>query len=59
MMEGGTVLQELKRSAELLVEIGDEKGVYYVVALLYDMQYDLERIKLLLPILEKQRGAQK
>lgn len=57
---GGTLNQELTRTAELLVEIVNRKdngGVFFAVAFLYDSGYDLPRIKKLLPILQKQRGA--
>jgi hypothetical protein len=57
---GGTLDQELARTAELLVEIANRKvngGVFFAVAFLYDAQYDRERIKKLLPYLQKQSGS--
>ena len=50
---------ELKRTAEMLVEIAEEQGVYFAVAFLYDAGYNLKRISKLLPILEAQKGAMK
>lgn len=54
---GGTLDQELKRTAEMMVELSAEQGVYFAVALLYDSSYDSERIRKLLPFLEKEPGA--
>lgn len=48
-----TLDNELKRTAELLVEIIETQGLYYAISLLYDSSYDLERIGKLLPFLEK------
>lgn len=58
-MLGGTLKQELYRTAEMLVEIADTQGVYFAVALLLDSSYDPEHIRALLPILEKTKGAKK
>ena len=54
---GGTLEAELCRTAEMLVEIAEVQGVYFAVALLHDSSYDTDRIKKLLPILQKTRGA--
>lgn len=48
----GTLQAELHRTAEMLVQIAEEKGVYFAIALLYDSSYDLDRIQALLPILQ-------
>ena len=55
--QGGTLEQELMRTAEMLVELARDKGVYFATALLYDSNYDARRMKALLPILQKTRGA--
>lgn len=54
-----TLDNELKRTAELLVEIADKQGIYFALQFLYDSSYDIERISKLLPILEKEKGAMK
>lgn len=54
-----TLDNELKRTAEMLVDIAEKQGIYYAVAFLYDSSYDLERIGKLLPILEAQKDAMK
>jgi len=56
---GGTLDQELIRTAELLVELSREQGVYFAVALLHDSGYDLKRLGALLPILQETKGARK
>jgi len=53
----GSLHNELVRTSELLVSIAQEKGVYYAIALLYDSNYDSERIAALLPILQHTKGA--
>lgn len=57
LTNGGTFKGELHRSAELLVEIAEEQGVYSAIAFLCDAGYDQETIQILLPILQKTRGA--
>lgn len=54
---GGSLDRELERTAEMLVSIAETQGVYFAVAMLYDSNYDSDRIKKLLPILQKQDGA--
>jgi len=54
---GGTLKQELHRTAQMVVELSADLGVYFAVALLLDSEYDRDRIRALLPILEKTRGA--
>ncbi len=54
---GGTLNAELRRTAELLVEITEKQGVYFAIAFLYDASYDHDRIKKLLPFLEKEKGS--
>ena len=49
--------RELRRTAEMLVEIAEKQGVYFVVAFLHDANYDPKRIAKLMPYLEKQDGA--
>jgi hypothetical protein len=56
-MMGSTLEGELHRTAEMLVQIAEEKGVFFAVALLHDSSYDSDRIKALLPILQITRGA--
>jgi hypothetical protein len=58
-LKGGTMSlnRELYRTADMLVEIAKTQGVFFAVALLYDSNYDQERIKKLLPILQKTKGA--
>ena len=53
---GGSKQAEYQRTAELLVEImdrDDKNGPYFVVALLYDSQYDREDLGKLLPYLKE------
>lgn len=57
MYPGGSLKAELHRTAEMLVDLADERGVYFAVALLFDSSYDLDRLRKLLPILQEQRGA--
>ena len=54
---GGTFKGELHRTADLLIDIAEEKGVFYVVAFLYDVGYTREDIKELLPILQNKKGS--
>jgi len=54
---GGTLNAELKRTAEMLVEVTEKQGVYFAIALLHDASYDYKRIKKLLPFLEKEKGS--
>ena len=54
---GGSLQAELIRTAEMLVQIAQEKGVFFAVAFLYDSSYDTARIKALLPILQNTKGA--
>lgn len=55
--QGYTLKRELIRTAEHITTIAEEQGIYFAVAYLYDASYDPERMKQLLPILEKSRGA--
>jgi hypothetical protein len=49
---GGTLDQELARTAEMLVEgLPQKERMFYSVALLLDSGYDLPRLKALLPYL--------
>ena len=52
-----TLDQELKRSAEMVVELSSDLGVYFAVALLYDSAYDLDRMRKLLPFLQSEPGS--
>jgi len=54
---GGTWKRELIRTAEMLVDIAKGQGVYFVVALLLDSSYDIERLRALLPVLHDTPGA--
>jgi len=54
---GGTLKAELLRTAEMVVQIAKEQGVFFVVALLHDSSYGNERLAKLLPILQETRGA--
>ena len=54
---GGTLDQELQRTAEMMVDITDRQGVYYAVALLFDSNYNTDRLKALLPFLKSIKGA--
>ena len=54
---GATLKGECHRTAEMLVDIAEEKGVYFAVALLADSEYDLARLRVLLPILQAKKGA--
>ena len=53
----GSLNNELIRTSELLVDIAKKNGIYFAIALLYDSNYDIERLGALLPILEKTIGA--
>ena len=52
-----TLKIELDRTAHQLVEIAASQGVYFAVALLYDSNYDIERIRKLMPVLKKIEGS--
>ena len=54
---GGTLEMELELTADMLVEIAEERGLYFAIALLVDASYDNEKMRLLLPYLEKKMGA--
>lgn len=54
---GGTFEGELYRTAEMLVKIAEEQGIYFAIAFVYDSGYTQEDIKKLLPILQNTRGA--
>lgn len=55
----GTLQEELEETSRLLVRVTETQGVYFAVAFLYDAGYTPDRIKKLLPILQKERGARK
>ena len=55
----GNFKAELERTADLLVEIAEEQGVYFAIALLHDSGYSREAIKQLLEVLRKTPGAVK
>lgn len=55
----GTFKGECYRTAEMLVDITETQVIYYAIAFLYDSGYDLDRLKILLPILEKTKGTTK
>lgn len=59
MYSGGTKEGEFKRSAELIVELTKEKGVYYAIAFLYDIEYTREDISRVLGYLEKESGERR
>ena len=52
-----TLKGECNRTAEMLVDLAAERGVYFAIALLFDSNYDIERIRILLPILQRTAGA--
>jgi hypothetical protein len=54
---GGTLEAELIRTAEMLVSIADEQGMFFAIALLVDSSYDWERTRKLLDVLKTTRGA--
>ena len=57
---GSTKNEELIRTAEMLVDIAERRGIYFAVAFLYDSSYGDQnngRLKDLLPILQKTKGA--
>ena len=57
---GSTKNGELIRTAEMLVDIAERRGIYFAVAFLYDSSYGDQnngRLKDLLPILQKTKGA--
>jgi len=56
-MMGATKKGEYYRTCEMLVDIAEEKGVFFAIALLLDSSYTAEHIKEILPILQKTRGA--
>ena len=56
---GGSLDDELRRIAEMLVHIADEQGIFFAIAFLYDAGYDQERIKRLLQILQVTPGSVK
>lgn len=56
---GGSLEDELRRTAEVLVTIAETQGVFFAVAFLYDAGYDQERINRLLPILQVTPGSVK
>lgn len=56
-MMGPTRKGEMYRTAEMLVNISKEQGIYFAIALLHDSQYDYDRIKELLPILKDTYGS--
>lgn len=57
MFSGGTKKGELARSAELVVEVAREQGVFLAIAFLYDIGYTRDDIGELLPILQQEKGA--
>lgn len=60
MLSMGPNLQaEMRRTAEMIVDIADTRGVYFAVALLYDSGYSNEDIKILLPFLLETKGSVK
>lgn len=54
---GGTFKGELHRSAELLVDVANNQGVYYAIAFVHDIGYTHEQVRQLLDILKSKRGA--
>jgi hypothetical protein len=50
---------ELQATAEVLVDIAEEHGIYTAVKFLYDSAFDLHRIKGLMPILHRTPGSRK
>lgn len=54
---GGTRKGELARSAEVVVEVAREQGVYFAIAFLFDIGYTRADIAELLPYLEREKGA--
>lgn len=54
-----TLERELQRTADLLIQIAEQQGIYFAVAFLYDSGYDEKRIEKLLLVLQKQKGAMK
>ena len=54
---GGTLNQELQRTAEMMVSLSTEQGVYFAIAMLVDSGYDPARMRKLLEPLKYTRGA--
>ena len=54
---GGTRKGELARSAELVVELAKEQGVFFAIAFLFDIGYTRADIAELLPYLQREKGA--
>lgn len=54
---GGTLQQELVRTAEMLVNLSEDQGIYFAIALLVDSSYDHARMSKLLPVLQTTRNA--
>lgn len=52
-----TLNGELHRTAELLIDIVENQGIFFGIAFLYDSGYDRECIGKLLSILENKKGA--
>lgn len=55
MYTGTTKQVEYERTAELLVEITEEHGVYFAVALLYDSGYTPHDIKQVMVVMERRK----
>jgi hypothetical protein len=54
---GGTLEQELQRTAEMMIDLAENKGVYFAIALLHDLEYPPERTARVLKILERMPGG--
>ena len=55
----GSKAAEYKRTAEMLVEIAEEQGVFFSVALLIDIGYTREEMKEVLVWLQDTPGSRK
>ena len=53
----GTRARELARSAEVVVEVAREQGVFFAIAFLFDIGYTRADIAELLPYLQEEKGA--
>jgi len=50
---GGTLEQELRRTAQMVVELAKGQGVFFAIALLNDSSYGNDRLSKLIPILQE------
>lgn len=53
---GGTKTQEYIRTIEMLGEIYEQKGLYFLLAFLYELQYDRNDILAMMEIMKPNNG---